>query len=153
MGSTSTTTRTSVKLASLARVTSHSPPMLVGSQEPLLFTNMGAGEADLVFNLTEGVNETQNTFLANKPAATAMRAPGAMQSALFAGAVIDHFANAVGNQEEEIMELNFYQVEDKSCVYDVVFEELISAARFRNSWRKSCSQSQAFGIVSITCCT
>ena len=35
MGSTSTTTRTSMQLASVARVTPHSPPMLDGPQEPL----------------------------------------------------------------------------------------------------------------------
>jgi len=88
-----------------------------------MLTNGGAGEADLVFNWPGGLNFTQNTFLTNKPAATAMRAPGTMQSALFAGAVVDHVAKTVGKEVEEIMELNFYQVGDKSCVNDVVFGE------------------------------
>lgn len=85
---------------------------------------MGAEETELVFIWPEGLNVLANTYLANKPAATAMQTPGTVQSALFfAGVVIDHFANTVGNKEEEFMELNFYQVEDKSCVNNAVFEE------------------------------
>ena len=102
-----------------------------------MLTNMGAGEADLVFNWPAGLDLTQNTFLTNKPAATAMRAPGTMKSALFAGAVVDHVAKTVGKEVEEIKELNFYQVGDKSCVNDVVFGAV--STTFCNSGRRSSS--------------
>ena len=52
------------------------------------------------------------------PVATSMRAPVTRQSTLFADAVIAYFANAVGNEEDEFMELDVYQAEDKSCVKD-----------------------------------
>jgi len=81
-----------------------------------LFMTMGASEADSVFNWTGGFVTIQKALLTNKPAVAAMRAPGSMQSALFSGAVIEHIARAVGKDVEDVMELNFYQEGDTSCI-------------------------------------
>jgi len=64
-----------------------------------------------------------NPVLTNTPHTTAMRGPGAMQSMMFADVVMEHISKTLGKPLEEVQELNFYKLNDKTPFGDTIGQD------------------------------
>ena len=78
-----------------------------------MIASSAIGECDSIYKWNT-IAAIPKLLLTNKPEHTFARAPGTMQAALWAGAVIDHVAKAMGKDRDTVMADNFYKTGDKT---------------------------------------
>jgi xanthine dehydrogenase/oxidase len=84
--------------------------------------NMGLGWSDDCYSYRK-FKIGQKPILTDVSHCTSCRAPGAMNAGVFAQSVMEHIAKTIGKSTEEVQEMNFYKIGDKTPFGDEIGKE------------------------------